>query len=543
MGGTGLASGIEAVTYEAKPFELSARSNEFKLPLAAFAVFALLGKSIVDLLVFPHQLFANHPGLELKPTCVVLIEDSLFFGDYNYPMKFHQQKLWLHRATMKRYEKLLQAQGIETVYLDYNPQPDSLKLHLQQLKRSPRSTPQKLIVAELTDFMLEKRLKRSCEQLNLELQVVPNPGFINQPVDNQAYRVGKKKWFMADFYKFQRKRLDILVDGDQPTGGKWSFDEDNRRRIPKKLLTEIPALLELKRDDIDEEATQYIRKRFADHPGSLTRLFYPTSHTDAEEWLKHFLENRLQHFGDYEDAIVEGESWLWHSVLTPSLNIGLLTPSQIVSATLSFGKTNDVPLNSLEGFLRQIIGWREFIRATYQDLGVPMRTTNHWNHRRKIPSSFYDGNTGIVPIDDTIRRVLEAGYCHHIERLMVLGGFMFLCEFDPHEIYRWFMEMFVDSYDWVMVPNTYAMSQNADGGLITTKPYFSGSSYIRKMSHYKTGPWCEVWDGLYWRWIWNHTDELARNPRWAMMCSAAKKMQAAKREFHLERARGFLDGL
>jgi deoxyribodipyrimidine photolyase-related protein len=180
------------------------------------------------------------------------------------------------------------------------------------------------------------------------------------------------------------------------------------------------------------------------------------------------------------------------------------------------------------------------VRATYQDLGVPMRTTNHWGHHRKLPTSFYEGTTGILPIDDTIQRILNTGYCHHIERLMVLGGFMFLCEIDPDEIYRWFMEMFVDSYDWVMVPNVYAMSQHADGGLITTKPYFSGSSYVRKMSHYKKGDWCDIWDGLYWLWIWNHVDELANNPRWAMMCSMVRKMDSKKRDQHLQIGNQFL---
>ena len=183
------------------------------------------------------------------------------------------------------------------------------------------------------------------------------------------------------------------------------------------------------------------------------------------------------------------------------------------------------------------------MRATYDDLGVVMRTTNHWGHVRSIPESFWSGDTGIDPVDDVIRRVLDTGYCHHIERLMVIGGFMFLCEFDPDEIYRWFMELFVDSYDWVMVPNVYAMSQHADGGLITTKPYFSGSSYVRKMSNHPNGDWARIWDGLYWRWIWNHCDELAKNPRWSMMCAMARKMDEEKRRAHLDVAESFLGGL
>ena len=180
------------------------------------------------------------------------------------------------------------------------------------------------------------------------------------------------------------------------------------------------------------------------------------------------------------------------------------------------------------------------MRATYEDLGVRMRTTNHWRHDRPMPSSFYDGTTGINPIDDTIRRILQTGYCHHIERLMVLGGFMFLCEIKPDDVYLWFMEMFVDSYDWVMVPNVYAMSQNADGGLITTKPYFSGSNYIRKMSHWGKGEWAEIWDGLYWRFIFKHKDTLSKNPRWAMMCRTGDRMLLETKEKHLEKANSFL---
>lgn len=445
---------------------------------------------------------------------------------------------------MKRYQEHLEGKGLETLYVDYDPQPKFLLRQLKHIKRTMTSTPQRVIVADPTDFMLSKRLERFCDQLDLQLEILPTPQFINTAVENQDYRSGKKRWFMADFYKFQRKRLGILVDADgQPEGGKWSFDAENRKKVPKKMLDEIPAITKVKHDAIDDEARQYVEDTFPDSPGNLDTLHYPTSHAAAKRWLKQFLSKRFDNFGPYEDAIVQGESWLWHSVLTPMLNTGLLTPDQIVQETVAYAGKHDVPLASLEGFLRQIIGWREFIRATYEDLGVEMRTTNHWQHHRAIPASFYDGTTGIDPIDDTIGRILDTGYCHHIERLMVLGGFMFLCEFDPDEIYRWFMEMFIDSYDWVMVPNAYAMSQHADGGLITTKPYFSGSAYIRKMSHYKPGRWSEIWDGLYWRWVSNHSDDLAKNPRWAMMCSMAKKMDAEKMSNHLNVAEAYLGSL
>jgi deoxyribodipyrimidine photolyase-related protein len=497
----------------------------------------------LDLLVFPHQLFDNHPGFQWKPSRIVLIEESLFFGDAENFVKFHKQKLWLHRATMKRYQRRLEQLGFETVYLSYRSEPNALQAHLESLLGGSNKSKDSMLVVEPDDYLLNRRLQRYSRNSGIELKYLPNPGFLNGLGENAEYRAGKKRWFMADFYKWQRRRMNLLMEKDEPIGGKWSFDEENRKKVPKKLLPEIPELLELQFDEIDEEAREYVENRFAENLGEIETFFYPTSHSDAEAWLKHFLTHRFEKFGTYEDAIVEGESWLWHSMLTPALNVGLLTPDQVVKAAIDHFEQHDVPLNSVEGFIRQIIGWREFMRATYHDLGVEMRTTNHWGHHRKIPQSFYDGTTGIVPLDDTIQRLLKTGYCHHIERLMVLGGFMFLCEFDPDEIYRWFMELFVDSYDWVMVPNAYAMSQNADGGSITTKPYFSGSSYIRKMSHHKKGEWCDVWDGLYWRWIWNHADELAKNPRWAMMCSMVKKMDEDKRQTHLENAEAFLHQL
>ena len=502
-----------------------------------YLLLAMVTTTKTTLLIFPHQLFEEHPGLGLKPQKIVLIEDNLFFGDLKYPARFHKQKLWLHRASMKRYEASLIDQGFDVEYLEHTPRKDGLKSYLKSAAGKKTST---LVVADVHDFELSRRLTAYCQASKIELQQLDSPMFINTAQENADYREGKKRWFMADFYKFQRKRLNILMEQGQPMGGQWSFDKENRKKVPKKMHSEIPKLEKPTHDEIDLDARTHVMRVYKNNPGHIEHLLYPTSHDSARVWLDKFFAQRFELFGIYEDAMVQGQNWLWHSILTPSMNVGLLTPSQVIEAATDYAQKNDVPLNSLEGFVRQIIGWREFMRATYIDLGVSMRTTNHWNHTRSIPQSFYDGTTGIEPIDDVIKRVVDTGYCHHIERLMVLGGFMFLCAFDPDEIYQWFMEMFVDSYDWVMVPNVYAMSQNADGGQITTKPYFSGSAYVRKMSNFKQGEWSDVWDGLYWRWIWNHTDELAKNPRWAMMCSMVRKMDKKKRETHLANAESFL---
>lgn len=489
------------------------------------------------LLIFPHQLFALHPGLEQRPARIGMIEDNLFFGDRHHPARFHRQKLWFHRASMKRYAAGLEASHPAVDYVDHADDHEVLQTYLQHLAEDGSAG---VIVADPHDDLLSRRLRRWCGALGLQLRWVSTPMFLNSTEENRRYRAGKKRWFMADFYKHQRRRLGVLLEGDQPVGGKWSLDADNRKKVPRALLKEIPALEIPAHDAIDLEARVHVEARYPDNPGTIETLIYPTSYEASARWLDNFLEERFERFGDYEDAMVQGESTLWHAVLTPMLNTGLLTPLQVLDQALAAAKKRNTPLNAVEGFVRQVIGWREFMRATYEDHGVEMRTTNHWGHRRPMPACLYEGTTGIEPIDDVIGRVLDTGYCHHIERLMVLGGFMFLCEIDPDDVYRWFMELFVDSYDWVMVPNVYAMSQHADGGLITTKPYFSGSAYIKKMSNFRPGPWTEVWDGLYWRWIFKHADLLAKNPRWSMMCAMARKMDPQKRDTHLERAEAFL---
>ncbi len=486
------------------------------------------------LLIFPHQLFAEHPGFAKQPDLVVMIEDRLFFGDDQYPCHFHKQKLILHRASMRHHYDRLKKREMNLHYIEYGcAHWDNIAQLLSDFDN--------IIYCDVVDFTLEKRIRKYLSASTFEL--LDSPNFLNINADNNSYRKGKKRWFMADFYQYQRKTLNILIEDGGPVGGQWSFDEDNRKKLPKKKIADLPKLPSPKDNDYIRDAKHYVAQHFPKALGDDANFFYPIDHSGAKDWLADFLEHRFAHFGPYEDAIVEDQNYLYHSLLTPMLNIGLLDPKMIIDAALDYADHHDVPLPSLEGFVRQIIGWREFMRATYIDLGVSMRTPNHWQHKHAMPAAFYDGSTGILPIDNCIKRILETGYCHHIERLMLLGGFMFLCEIDPDEIYKWFMELFIDSYDWVMVPNVYAMSQHADGGQITTKPYFSGSNYVRKMSHYAKGDWCEFWDGLYWSWILQQADALRKNPRWAMMVRMAENMDDDKKDHHQKLAKQFLERL
>ena len=328
------------------------------------------------------------------------------------------------------------------------------------------------------------------------------------------------------------------MEDEKPIGGKWSYDEDNRKKIPKGL--EIPVYQDFIEEKHKNEVTKVIYDFFGDHPGELN-YWLPTTRKDAKKSLKHFLNKKFKNFGFYEDAMQENENFLFHSLLSPLLNIGLLTPEEVMNETIKYADNNEVPLNSLEGFIRQIIGWREFIRGIYQEKSEFQMNENFWNHKKKMNNNWYEASTQLAPLDDVIQMVNQYGYTHHIPRLMILSNIFTLCEIDPKEIYRWFMEMFVDSSEWVMVPNVFGMGTFADGGLMSTKPYTCGSNYVLKMSNYKKGPWCEVLDGLYWRFTDKHRKFYESNPRLSILTRSLDKMNPERKERIFSLAEDFIE--
>jgi len=487
-------------------------------------------------LIFPHQLFKNSP-LFKNEGVFYLIEEELFFNQY----KFHKQKIAFHRASMKAYEAFLIAKGIEVVYIEAIVPLSDVRNLIPHFRKEEIS---QINYVDPVDEWLSKRLQQTGDENNILLTMVDNPMFLNTPQDlSSFFKETKKKFHQTTFYKQQRVLRNILIDAfGNPEGGKWTFDDENRKKYPAKKTP--PAILFPKKDLFYTEAISYVDQYYKDNLGQLTdQPLYPYQFESTQAWLEQFLEQRFIEFGTYEDAIVSENSILNHSVLSPMLNVGLITPGEIINQCLAFAKKNEIPINSTEGFVRQVIGWREFMRGVYITCGSKERTQNFWGFSKKIPRSFYDGTTGIVPIDQTIHKLLTSGYSHHIERLMVLGNFMLLCEFDPDEVYQWFMELFIDAYDWVMVPNIYGMSQFADGGLMSTKPYISGSNYLIKMSNYKKGEWQVIWDGLFWRFIDKQRAFMSKNPRLRMMVAMFDKMDATKKEAHLKNADVFLNSL
>ena len=486
-------------------------------------------------IVFPHQLVEQNI---LTNTCdtIYLVEEYLYFKHYN----FHKKKIAFHRASMKFYENYLQSKNSTVVYIESFDELSDITKLIPYLKNKGVESFEYI---DTTDYWLEKRITNTCKERDIHPNKKPTPLFLNTSEELASFFATKKRMFQTEFYKHQRLTKNILLEKqDKPIGGKWTFDDENRLKYPKGKT--VPKTTFLKPNAFYSEAIAYTEKYFSSNYGQLdTDFIYPTTYSESKSWLAEFFKTRFSEFGAYEDAIVEKENILHHSVLTPMLNVGLLSPKFVIEEALLYASNHEVPLNSLEGFIRQILGWREFIRAVYELKGKEERTKNYWGFKRKIPASFWNGTTGIEPIYSCIKKVLETGYAHHIERLMVLGNFMLLCEFDPDEVYRWFMELFIDAYDWVMVPNVYGMSQFADGGLMATKPYISGSNYLMKMSDYQKGDWQPVWDGLFWRFMHVHRDFFLKNPRLGMLVRTFDKMPDEKQKLHLNNAEQFLASL
>jgi deoxyribodipyrimidine photolyase-related protein len=486
-------------------------------------------------ILFPNQLFKEHLFTLLgKP--VFVVEEFLFFKQYS----FHKQKLCFHRASMKYYHNFLQQQGNDAHYINSIDDHSDIRKLLKYLYEQQVNV---IHLYDPCDDWLKRRMISTAALYKISLKWYENPLFLNSRTLNAEIFAGKKKFLHNDFYVKQRKRLGILIDdAGEALAGQWSFDADNRKRFPKNAVA--PAIQFPVVNEYYAEAKEYVDAHFSENLGEINpAFFYPCTHADASKWLQGFLHERFEDFGVYEDSLVEKEHFLHHSVLSPMLNAGLLSVQEVIAETIAYADSSGIPINSYEGFIRQVIGWREFIRTVYDEKGREERTKNYWQFHRKIPASFYNGTTGIGPVDSTIRKVLATGYCHHIERLMVLGNFMLLCEFDPDEVYRWFMELFIDAYDWVMVPNVYGMSQFADGGLMASKPYFSGSNYLIKMADYGKGDWQEIWDALFWNFMHKQRVFFSKNPRMGMLLKTFDKMPSEKRDALLEKAEVYLSQL
>jgi deoxyribodipyrimidine photolyase-related protein len=464
-------------------------------------------------LVLATQLFDRHPAEDDPDIDVfVLVESAAVFDRRPY----HSHKIVLLLAGMRHVAARLESAGRRVVRV---PLGDGAGFAEGLRGVLRRERVEGLAWMSATDRDVDARLRRICADEGVATRVYADELFLT-PADHVD------RWFaehpgarMEDFYRWQRRRTGILMDGSSPVGRRWNFDADNREPLPRTGIA-VPALPGVPRDEIVRGAIAETRATFGDHPGDPEDFWLPVTPEQARSWLTAFVRDRLASFGRYEDAMKADEPFLFHSVLSPLLNVGLLRVEEVVDAATAHA--GDVPLASLEGFIRQIIGWREYMRGAYRAWPA-LAGANHFALARQLEPWWYTGQ-GIpdevpVPVRTVLERVHRWGYAHHIERLMVLGNWFLLQGYHPREVFDWYSALFVDAYEWVMVPNVQGMSQYADGGRVATKPYISGGAYLQKM-----GSWWRsaqeardsVFTDAYWRFLDEHEDALVGNPRLTM---------------------------
>lgn len=470
-------------------------------------------------LIFTNQLFKNLSSIKNNKT--FLIEDAEFFNGYN----FHKNKLVLHRASMKFYETYLKENGFDVDYIDLN------KNWLEVLRETNFD---EIITYDLNNFDLEDKIKKS----GFNCVFKKSPMFLSSDEEFSEFFSSKKHFSQTSFYIYMRKKHKLLLEeNSKPKGGKWTYDKENRQKIPYGF--EIPEQLKLVENIYVKEAKSYINKHFPNNIGTLEFFNYPITFDEIDLWVDDFIQNRLGNFGVYQDAIFKNNSYLFHSNISCALNIGIITPSELIEKIISA----DVSLNSKEGYIRQIVGWREFVKGIYHLIGQIQLKSNFWGFKNNLNNKFYTGETGILPVDNVIKKFVNTGYANHIERLMILGNFFLLCEINPQEVYRWFMEISIDSYPWVMCANVFGMSQFSDGGLIVTKPYIASSNYIRKMSDYKFDNWSLILDSLFWRFVYKNKSFFVKNPRLGLLVSNLERKGKEEIKNILSTAESFIQDL
>ena len=462
-----------------------------------------------------------------------------FFMSEDYSLctyeKHHKLKILHTLSSMRSYYDLLKNKHFKIHYYSHENKftesyENKLKILIKEIKAK------KVYSFEIEDKPFELKMKKLFSKLKIKWEVVPSPMFLNSRNDFRLYLDTVKKPLMGSYYKQNRIKFNLLVKDEKPIGGKWSFDRDNRKKLPPSIT--VPKRIKFKETIHTKNLKIFVNNQFKNHPGDIDNLWTPTTHSDAKKLLKSFVKDKLNLFGDYEDAVSQRDNFLFHSSLSPLINNGLITPKQIIEEIKRTKK--DIKINSLEGYIRQIIGWREFIRGIYQNYSEAMESSNFFNHNNKLTQDWYKGTTGIPPLDHSIKNALKYGWTHHIERLMIVSSLMNLCEVKPKIVNKWFMEMFIDSSEWVMTPNVYGMGLFSDGGIFATKPYICGSSYYLKMMDFKKGEWCEIVDGLYWRFIEKNKKFFLTNPRLSMMVRVLEKMSLERKKRIISKANQFI---
>jgi len=466
-------------------------------------------------------------------------------------LRHHKKKIAFLLSAMRHFADQLGQRGWSVSYVKMDD-PDNTGTFSGEVQRAIKAwQPEKLVLCHPGEWRVLEMARRWEADFGVAVEIRPDDRFIVSLEEFENWADGRKQLRMEYFYREVRRKTGLLMDGSQPVGGKWNFDADNRKPAPSNLFQPQPARFES--DTVTTDVLDLVKERFSSHFGDLEPFWSAVTRDQALLAFDRFVETALPQFGDYQDAMLRGEKFLYHSVISAYLNAGLLYPLELCRRVEEAFEAGHVPINTAEGFIRQIIGWREYVRGIYWLKMPEYLQQNHFAAKRALPDFYWSADTDMLCMKEAITQTREEAYAHHIQRLMVTGNFALLAGVDPREVHEWYLAVYADAFEWVELPNTLGMSQFADGGLLGSKPYAASGSYIEKMSDYcgacryrvkqKTGEDACPFNSLYWHFVARNSEKLKSNHRMQMVYRTWEKMPAERRRDYLEQAEKYLEKL
>jgi deoxyribodipyrimidine photolyase-related protein len=463
----------------------------------------------------------------------------------------HKKKIAFLFSAMRHFAESLREDGWTVDYVQLDDDGNSGSFTGELKRAIGRHGADRILVTEPGEWRVRQDMETWAEETGLPVDILEDDRFLCPHEDFRGWAEGRKALRMEYFYREMRRKTGLLMEDGEPAGGKWNYDAENRKPAEASLFMPKPHRTET--DPITEEVLALVANRFADNFGDLEPFWFAVTREEAEAARAHFIAEALPDFGDYQDAMLAGEKFLYHSLLSLYINAGLLDPLETCRMAEEAWKAGDAPLNAVEGFIRQIIGWREYVRGIYWLKMPDYAGLNFFGADRPLPDFYWTGETDMACLRAAITQTKEDAYAHHIQRLMLTGNFALLAGIDPKAVHEWYLAVYADAYEWVELPNTLGMSQYADGGLLGTKPYAAGGNYISKMSDYcdgcrfdvkqKTGSGACPFNSLYWDFVSRNADKLRSNPRMARVYSTWDRMKDDRQDEYLDTAAMFLETL
>jgi deoxyribodipyrimidine photolyase-related protein len=486
-------------------------------------------------------------GLDKANDIVLMVEVQ---AEATY-VRHHKQKITFLFSAMRHFADSLLQEGVKVDYVRLDDPANTHSFTTELERAVQRHGATEVFVTEPGEWRVWEMMLDWRENLGIPVHIREDNRFIASRDEFAQWADGRKQYRMEFFYREMRRKTGLLMDGDQPEGGQWNYDHDNRKRLPDSTV--LPKRQRFEPDAITREVLGLVASRFGDHFGDLEPFGWGVTREHALEALQHFIDTCLGGFGDYQDAMKTGEDFLYHSVISPYLNAGLLTAREVCDAAEAAYRQGKAPLNAVEGFIRQVLGWREFVRGLYWARMPQYAETNHLEAKRKLPAFFWSGETDMHCLGECIRTTRQHAYAHHIQRLMITGNFALLAGLAPHEVEEWYLLVYADAYEWVELPNVHGMVLHADGGLLGSKPYAASGAYIDRMSDYcgscvydpdvKSGTKACPFNYLYWNFLIENEAKLAKNPRMAMPYRTLAKMAEARKAEIVAESGAFLESL